>query len=65
MDNVRIKSFRPNRLELTSSKLPKKSWIKISQIRTLSTERLTGKIGRATPEEINLVIEGLVEIIGG
>jgi mRNA interferase MazF len=54
----------PLTLELTSSKLPKKSWVKISQVRTLSTERITGKIGRATPEEMNLVIEGLGEIIG-
>ena len=55
----------PLTLELTSSKLPKKSWVKISQIRTLSTDRLTGRIGKATPEELNLVIEGLAEIIGG
>ena len=55
----------PLTLELTSSKLPKKSWVKISQIRTLSTERLTGKMGKATPEELNLIIEGLAEIIGG
>jgi mRNA interferase MazF len=55
----------PLTLELTSTKLPKKSWIKISQIRTLSTERLITKIGKATPEEMNLVIEGLGEIIGG
>ena len=54
----------PLTLELTSPKLPKKSWVKISQIRTLSTERLTSKIGKVTPEEMNLVIEGLGEIIG-
>ena len=54
----------PLTLELTSSKLPKKSWVKISQIRTLSTERLTSKIGKVSPEELNLVIEGLGEIIG-
>jgi len=54
----------PLTLELTSTKLPNKSWVKISQIRTLSTERLTAKIGKATPEEMNLVIEGLGEIIG-
>lgn len=54
----------PLTLELTSSKLPKKSWAKISQIRTLSTERLTAKIGKATPEEVALVIEGLLEILG-
>jgi mRNA interferase MazF len=54
----------PLTLELESPKLSKKSWVKISQIRNLSTERLTSKIGRATPEEMNLVIEGLGEIIG-
>ena len=53
----------PLTLELTSAKLPKKSWVKISEIRTLSTERLTAKIGKATPEEIGLVLEGLAEII--
>ena len=45
-------------------KLPKKSWVKISQIRTLSVERLGGKLGRATPEELSQIVEGLGEIIG-
>ena len=53
----------PLTLELESSKLPKTSWVKISQIRTLSTERISGKVGRALPEEVDLVIEGLNEII--
>ena len=34
----------PLTLELKDLKLPKKSWAKISQIRTLATERLTKKI---------------------
>ena len=51
--------------ELDSPKLPKKSWTKISQIRTLSIQRLSKKIGRASPEELALIIEGLNEIIGG
>lgn len=55
----------PLNLELSSSTLPRTSWVKISQIRTLSTQRLTKKIGRASPEEVDLVIEGLNEIIGG
>jgi mRNA interferase MazF len=55
----------PLNLELESPKLPKKSWAKISQVRTLSVRRLTKKIGRASPEEIALVVEGLNEIIGG
>jgi mRNA interferase MazF len=50
--------------ELKSPKLAKRSWIKISQIRTLSVERIGAKLGRATPEELALVIEGLNEIIG-
>ena len=54
----------PLNLELESPKLPKTSWAKISQIRTLSVQRLTKKIGRASPEELNLIIEGLNEIIG-
>ena len=55
----------PLNLELESPKLPKKSWAKISQIRTLSVQRLTKKIGRVSDEELNLAVEGLNEIIGG
>ncbi len=55
----------PLTLELTHPKLPKKSWVKVSQIRTLSVERLGPKIGRVSVEELGLVIEGLNEIIGG
>jgi mRNA interferase MazF len=51
--------------ELQQSKLPNRSWVKISQIRTLSTERIDRKIGNVTPEELAHVIEGLNEIIGG
>jgi len=54
----------PLTLELDSKDLPKKSWIKISQIRTLSVERIGKRLGRVTPEELSQVIEGLNEIIG-
>lgn len=54
----------PLALELASASLPKQSWVKISQIRTLSVLRLGDKIGQATPEEVMLVVEGLNEIIG-
>ena len=50
--------------ELKSSKLPKRSWVKISQIRTFSVERIGAKLGRSTPEELAHVVEGLNEIIG-
>ncbi len=55
----------PLTLELGDSKLPKKSWVKISQIRTLSVKRIRKKITKASEEEIALIIEGLNEIIGG
>ncbi len=54
----------PLTLELRTSKLPKQSWVKISQIRTLSVERIGTIIGRVTPEEIDQVVDGLNEIIG-
>ena len=54
----------PLTLELRSVRMPKQSWIKISQIRTLAVERIGKKIGRAIPQELAKVIEGLEEIIG-
>lgn len=54
----------PLTLELRAAKLPKRSWVKISQIRTLSVERIGSKLGRASPEVVSQVVEGLNEIIG-
>ena len=54
----------PLTLELRAGALPKKSWVKISQIRTLAVERIGNVIGRASPEELAQVVEGLNEIIG-
>lgn len=53
----------PLTVALGSEGLPKKSWVKVSQIRTLSTARLGRRIGRVSFEEIELVIQGLHEII--
>lgn len=55
----------PLSLELSDAKLPKKSWTKISQIRTLSTKRIGKKIASASAEELVSIIDGLNEIIGG
>ena len=55
----------PLTLELGSAQLPKPSWIKISQIRTLSAQRIGPRLGAASPEEVARVIEGLNEILGG
>jgi len=54
----------PLTLELTDRKLPKRSWAKIGQIRTLSTQRLGKRIGKASEAELGAIIEGLNEIIG-
>ncbi len=54
----------PLTLELANPKLPKRSWVKISQIRTLAVERIGRRIARASPEELAQVLEGLNEILG-
>lgn len=51
-------------LELTSPKLKKPSWLKISQIRTLSVDRIGKRMGRVSAEELSQAVEGLNEIIG-
>lgn len=53
----------PLAIELKKTHLPKKGWVKISQIRTIPTQRLGKKITSIDPEELALVIDGLNEII--
>ena len=55
----------PLTLESEASGLPKRSWIKISQVRTLAAERIGRRLGRASEEELAKVLEGLNEILGG
>lgn len=54
----------PLTLELASAKLKKPSWLKISQIRTLSVERIGKRFGIVSAEELDRAVEGLNEIIG-
>jgi mRNA interferase MazF len=54
----------PLTLELKSGGLPKRSWLKIGQVRTLAVERISKKISHISPEELAQAIEGLNEIIG-
>ena len=53
----------PLTFELKTSSLSKQSWVKISQIRTLSVERIGKLIGKVSQEEMIQIIEGLNEII--
>jgi mRNA interferase MazF len=48
---------------LRSGGLPKDSWVKMSQVRTLSAERLRDRIGVVADEELNEIVEGLIELI--
>ncbi|MBE0429073.1 MAG: type II toxin-antitoxin system PemK/MazF family toxin [Thermoleophilia bacterium] len=50
---------------LSARGLPKRSWVKISQIRTLSVRRIGRKLGRASAKEIDRVVDGLKEIVSG
>lgn len=54
----------PLTLELSTAKLPKRSWVKTSQIRTLSTERIGKRLSRASEEELAKVVDALLEIVG-
>jgi mRNA interferase MazF len=59
------KAGYPLTIELTKAKnIPKRSWVKISQIRTLSVQRVGDRISSASEDEISQIIEGLNEIIG-
>jgi mRNA interferase MazF len=50
--------------ELAGRSLPKRSWVKIGQLRTLASDRLGKRLGHASPEDLALVLEGLNEILG-
>ena len=54
----------PLTLESRARGLPKRSWIKISQIRTLAVDRIGPRLARASEEELARVLDGLNEILG-
>jgi mRNA interferase MazF len=54
----------PLTLELGGLDMPKPSWVKISQIRTMAAERVGRRLGRATPEQLARIVEGLNELVG-
>lgn len=54
----------PLTYQLPEDLLSKPSWVKISQVRTLSTERLGRKLGRLDEAEVERIVEGLLDIIG-
>lgn len=54
----------PLTLELEGLGGRRRSWVKMSQVRTLSSQRIGRSLGRLSPEQMSLVIAGLSEIIG-
>lgn len=54
----------PLTLALPQEMLPKPSWVKISQIRTISVDRLGKRIAAVNTELADLLIDGLLELIG-
>ncbi len=54
----------PLTLALESPKLPKRSWVKVSQVRMISVERIGEALDTVPPEQMNELIEGLNEIVG-
>ena len=53
----------PLTLELEARGLPKRSWVKISQIRTLATQRLGRRLTRVSPEQLAQVVQGLNDLV--
>lgn len=50
--------------EIMSLQLPRRSWVKVGQVRTLSVERLGAKLGRLSSGELERLLEGLNNILG-
>ncbi len=64
LTSVEPRAGFPLTLELKKTSLPKRTWVKISQIRTLSTKRLATRLASCHPAELEQIVEGLNELIG-
>jgi len=49
---------------MDSKQLKKPSWVKISQIRTLSVQRIGKKLGTVEPEQLGEILDGFNQIVG-
>ena len=54
----------PLTVALPTETMPKPSWVKISQIRTISVDRLGKKIATLDPAMLDQLVDGLLELIG-
>ena len=53
------KAGYPLTKQINSVILPKPTWVKIAQIRTLSTKRIKGNLGTISLNELNEIIDAL------
>ena len=53
----------PLTLRLPPDKLPKSSWVKISQVRTISVECLGKRMASVKAEELGQIVDGLLELV--
>ena len=53
----------PLTLALPPDRLAKPSWVKISQIRTISVERLGKRAGKVAEEELAQIVDGLLDLV--
>ena len=53
----------PLTFSLPPDSLPRESWVKISQVRTISVERLGKRIGVVDAEDLAQIVTGLLELI--
>lgn len=51
-------------LELDCPSLPKRSWVKITQIRTISNDRIGNYIGQISSQQMNEIVAAINDLIG-
>src|SRR5450755_1466869 len=54
----------PLSYEIRAAGIPKPTWAKISQIRTLSVDRIGKRLAAVSAMEVGKIVEGLNEILG-
>lgn len=54
----------PLTMEIKGAGLPKRSWVKVAQVRTISTHRIEAVITSIDSTQVDVAVEALNEIVG-
>lgn len=54
----------PLSFPLPEGLLPEPSWVKIAQVRTLSTHRLGRRLAHLDEADVDRIVEGFLDIVG-